>query len=31
MELGVAGSLTPRWDVYGGYALLDSKLGQGQP
>ena len=26
MELGVAGSLTPRWDVYGGYALLDSKL-----
>ena len=39
MELGVAGSLTPRWDVYGGYALLDSKLvrashksgAQGQP
>lgn len=26
MELGIAGRLTPRWEIYGGYAFLDSEI-----
>ena len=28
-ELGVAGELTPRWKVYGGYTYLDSEIQKG--
>jgi catecholate siderophore receptor len=29
IELGFAGSITPKWNVYGGYAFMDSELQEG--
>lgn len=29
VELGFSGAVTPRWDVFGGYAYMDSKLLKG--
>jgi catecholate siderophore receptor len=29
IELGFAGSITPKWNVYGGYAFMESELQEG--
>lgn len=31
LELGIAGAITPKWDVYGGYTYLDGKLKDNGP
>jgi catecholate siderophore receptor len=31
LELGVSGAITPKWNVFGGYTYLDSKLKDGGP